>query len=80
MSVDFNGVRQYLRVRLSGAAILMLPVVASALFWPTATESQTISGRLIDNETRRGIVNGTVALLDTMGIAVARGLSGSEGD
>ena len=60
--------------------MLVVPYLACALFWPTATESQTISGRLIDNETRRGVVNGTVALLDTMGIAVARVLSGSEGD
>jgi hypothetical protein len=78
-SVASNGIRRYSRIRPSGAAALVLPFVAGALFWPTATESQTISGRLIDNETRRGVVNGTVALLDTMGIAVARVLSGSEG-
>jgi hypothetical protein len=80
LSVDLNGIRKHLRVRLFEAVILVLLFLASALCWPTATESQTISGRLIDNETRRGVVNGTVALLDTMGIAVARVLSGSEGD
>ncbi len=80
LSIDLSGVRRYLRVRPCGTGILVLPFLASALFSPTATESQTVSGRLIDNETRRGVVNGTVALLDTMGIAVARVLSGSEGD
>jgi len=78
--VDFSGIRRHSRVRLSGVAFLALPFVAGALFCPTATKSQTISGRLVDNETRRGVVNGTVALLDTMGIAVARVLSGSDGD
>lgn len=78
--MGIEGIRYDLGFQPSGTHMLVVPFLACALLWPTPTESQTISGRLIDNETRRGVVNGTVALLDTMGIAVARVLSGSEGE
>ncbi len=80
MFIEFNGFPRYLRGRLPGVGAFVLPFLACALLRPTATESQTVSGRLIDNETRRGVVNGTVALVDTMGIPVARVLSGSDGE
>jgi hypothetical protein len=76
----FKRIGRNIRARPAPTGILMVPLLVATLLRPTPSESQTISGRLIDNETRRGVVNGTVVLLDTMGLAVARVLSGSDGD
>jgi len=38
-----------------------------------------VQGRLLDNETRLPVINGTVTLLDSLGVSVARVLTDSEG-
>jgi hypothetical protein len=78
--VDFNGIRGHLGGRSLRTVVVVFQLGSGVLLWPASAEAQTIHGRLIDNETRRGVVNGTVALLDSLGIAVARVLSGSEGN
>ena len=68
-------------MRLSnGHRFLRTPVLFRALFVLTAAHSglpdlatgQTVRGHLFDNETRHAVVNGSVALRDTLGSLVAR--------
>ena len=42
-------------------------------------QAQVVSGRLLDNESRRPVVNGTVTLADSLGRSVARVLTDSDG-
>jgi hypothetical protein len=58
----------------------VLPLVVSAIGWfAVPVEGQVVEGRLFDNETRAAVVNGTVALRDSLGAVVARAGTDEEG-
>jgi hypothetical protein len=65
--------RSVLRFSAFALALLAAPALTAPL------NAQTVSGRLIDSESRLPVSNGTVSLLDTLGIAVARVLTDPEG-
>ena len=64
----------------NGHRFLRTPVLFRALFvlaaahagLPDIATGQTVRGHLFDNETRHAVVNGSVALRDTLGTLVAR--------
>ena len=59
----------------AGALLFCLVAV-----FPSSAEAQIVRGRLLDSESEWPIINGSVTLLDSLGVAVDRALSDSAGN
>ncbi|MFC1791711.1 carboxypeptidase regulatory-like domain-containing protein [Gemmatimonadota bacterium] len=62
-----------------GVPFLFLLSFLALLAPPTPIHGQVVRGHLLDNETRQPIISGAVALMDSLGGAVARTLTNEEG-
>ena len=68
---------RFFRTPILFRALFVLLLVQTGL--PAIAAGQTVRGHLFDSETRGPVVNGTVALRDSLGAVVARTASGEDG-
>lgn len=69
--------RQGMRAKVVIPAGILLVWVLTV--FPSITQAQVVRGRLLDSESERPVINGTVTLIDSLEVAVARTLSDSAG-